>query len=349
MFVGFSRPYHGIVEDGSDLTDAPDLGDAPTLYQAAVESSPDGVLVVDDDGVIRLANQALAVMFGVAMDALVGDRVESLIPESVRQAHVRSRRSFAHDPEARPMGTGLQLFGLHSDGHTFPVEIGLSPIGADRGALTVATVRDVTDRQATRSSLALAEERERIARDLHDMIIQRVFASGMALQATMSFVESPTVRERISEVIDDLDVTIGELRNAIFRLGSIDVERSLTTQLRSLVDERSRTLGFDPTLTVEGEIDDVPDHVAEQLLATVTEALSNVARHAAATEVRIDVVGHDRHLELTVSDDGTGITGTPKPRGGLSNMMWRAAELGGSCAVEPNEPRGTVLTWRVPS
>ncbi|MEM9749114.1 MAG: ATP-binding protein, partial [Actinomycetota bacterium] len=85
-----------------------------------------------------------------------------------------------------------------------------------------------------------------------------------------------------------------------------------------------------------------------QLLATVTESLSNVARHAGATTAHIEIRRLDDELQLTVSDDGQGITGTPKTRGGLSNMMWRAAELGGTCAVAANEPNGTRLTWRVP-
>lgn len=312
------------------------------------ESAPDGVLVVDHAGSVKACNRALAAMFGATIERIVGSSIENLVPEDSRDRHVRYREAYSTDPSRRPMGTGLDLVARHADGGTFPVEVSLSPLDVSGENLTIAAVRDVTERQAARSSLALAEERERIARDIHDMVIQRVFAAGMSLQAVMAMVDSPVVRDRLSAVTDDLDDTIRELRAAIFGLGNLDVDRSLATHVRATIDERSRVLGFTPELVVEGSLDDVPDYVAEQLLATVTESLSNVARHAGATTAHIEIRRLDDELQLTVSDDGRGITGTPKTRGGLSNMMWRAAELGGTCAVAANEPNGTRLTWRVP-
>lgn len=288
-------------------------------------------------------------MFGTTIDATVGTPVDDFVPTTVRAEHARHRREFAAAPSRRPMGTGLRLLARHSDGDSFPVEVGLSPLTVGGALFTIAAVRDTSERQAARSSLALAEERERIARDIHDMVIQRVFAAGMSLQGVMSMTESTVVRDRLVAVTDDLDDTIRELRAAIFRLGSLDVDRSLATQVRAVVDERSRFIGFVPHLVIEGSLDDIADYVAEQLLATLTEALSNVARHAEASDVRIELVRHDEHVALTVTDDGNGISGSPKPRGGLSNMMWRAAELGGSCAVEPNDPKGTRLVWQVPT
>ncbi|MEM8748227.1 MAG: PAS domain-containing sensor histidine kinase [Actinomycetota bacterium] len=322
--------------------------DAGALFRAVFESAPDGVLVVDHTGSVKACNRALAAMFGATIEHIVGSSIENLVPEDSRDRHVRYREAYSTDPSRRPMGTGLDLVARHADGGTFPVEVSLSPLDVSGENLTIAAVRDVTERQAARSSLALAEERERIARDIHDMVIQRVFAAGMSLQAVMAMVDSPVVRERLSTVTDDLDDTIRELRAAIFGLGNLDVDRSLATQVRATIDERSRVLGFTPELVVEGSLDDVPDYVAEQLLATVTESLSNVARHAGATTAHIEIRRLDDELQLTVSDDGQGITGTPKTRGGLSNMMWRAAELGGTCAVAANEPNGTRLTWRVP-
>jgi signal transduction histidine kinase len=180
------------------------------------------------------------------------------------------------------------------------------------------------------------------------MVIQRLFAAGMSLQAVAGTLDSPRATSRVLKVTDELDDTIRELRNAIFELGLPDVEQSLSAHISAIIEDRSRHLGFTPTLRVSGDLDTVPEHLGEQLVATLVEALSNVARHADATLADVDIVVGDGTLRLVVRDNGVGISGTPKPMGGVSNMMWRAAELGGTCAVAPAEPTGTELTWFVP-
>jgi signal transduction histidine kinase len=196
--------------------------------------------------------------------------------------------------------------------------------------------------------MAMLQDRERIARDIHDMAIQRLFAAGMSLQAIHGEAESPVVAERIRTTIDELDDTIRELRQAIFRIGQDGATRSLTTQITALVHDRSRHLGFEPTLKVSGDVDSLPDFIAEQVIATVTEGLSNVVRHARATTATVVLERSEGRLVLEITDDGRGLPDGPKQSGGLSNMMWRAAELGGSCTVGPNEPTGTSLRWNVP-
>jgi signal transduction histidine kinase len=180
------------------------------------------------------------------------------------------------------------------------------------------------------------------------MVIQRLFAAGMSLQAVQASAQPPVVAERIAATITELDDTIRELRSAIFRLGQQGERRSLSAQLTEIIHERSRHLGFEPELRIVGDIDHLPDFIADQLVATVTEGLSNVVRHAGATtaSIRIDHVG--TRLSLAITDNGRGLPSEPKRSGGLSNMMWRAAELGGSCTVRRNEPSGTVLVWDVP-
>jgi signal transduction histidine kinase len=247
------------------------------------------------------------------------------------------------------MGTGLELFAQHSSGEMFPVEISLSPCVIEDALFTIATIRDVSDRQESASRMAMLQDRERIARDLHDMVIQRLFAAGMNLQAVQSSAQPQMVADRIASTIIELDDTIRELRAAIFRLGQHDERRTLSAQITELVHERARHLGFEPSLRLVGEIDQLPDFIADQLVATVTEGLSNVVRHANATdaEVRIECVAGT--LTLKISDNGVGIPSAPKRSGGLSNMMWRAAELGGTCTVGQNDPDGTQLLWNVPT
>ena len=319
-----------------------------SIGEAMVEASPDGMLLVASSGEIKFANGAASVLFGYPNGGLNGVLVEALMPTAVRAEHVHRRTSYLEAPTSRPMDTGLELFAQRGDASLVPVEISLSPIVVDGDQCTIVTVRDISDRRRTSAKLALLSERERIARDIHDMVIQRLFAAGMQLEAVSSMAEPPAVAERMNAVVDELDDTIRELRNAIFQLGVPDAEQSLTTHLAAIVGGRRQHLGFDPELVVSGEIDAVADFVGEQLIATVTESLSNIARHAKATEARVDVSLVDGVLQLTVSDNGIGIAGTPKPNGGLSNIVWRATELGGSCTVQSGDPSGTIIAWNVP-
>jgi PAS domain S-box-containing protein len=316
------------------------------LAAALLDASPDGLMLVENDGTISRANPSAAAIFG--REDLAGCSVDELVPEEHRPGHVRHRARYIAHPTIRPMGTGLRLFAQHADGTMFPVEISLSPVPIDGRMATIAAVRDVTDRQVAESHLALLRDRERIARDLHDMVIQRLFASGMSLQAVAKEAQSPIVAERIADTIDDLDATIRELRAAIFQLGGHERDRSVGSRLAELIADRRAQLGFDPDIHTSGAIDDLPEHVVDQLLATVSEAMSNVARHADASMVMIQIERRDDELELRIADDGQGLPAKPKEGGGLTNMMWRAAELGGTCSVGAADPVGTVVSWSVP-
>jgi two-component system sensor histidine kinase DevS len=313
-----------------------------------LDASPDGVLLVRADGTIAFANIAASDLFGHDRAALCNMLVEDLMPADSREGHVARRRGYNADPTRRPMDTGLQLYAERGDSSLVPVEISLSPVIVDDEMCTIVTVRDVSERSETIAKVALLSERERIARDIHDMVIQRLFAAGMSLQAVVAIAQPPMVAERVSNAVDELDDTIRDLRSAIFQLGVPDARQSLVAHLAAVVDARSEQLGFTPELRIIGDIDTVPDFVGDQLVATVTESLSNVARHANATQSEVTVVLDDGILRLTVADDGVGIAGAPKPNGGLSNIVWRATELGGTCQVQAGSPTGTVISWHVP-
>ncbi len=313
---------------------------------ALFDACPDGVILVAADGEILLANPISGSMFG--RTDLVGSSVDDLVPMEFRHAHPQLRADYGRHATIRPMGTGLRLFGQDGGGGLFPVEVSLSPIVIDGASCTIATIRDVSDRRAFATEMAMLQDRERIARDLHDMVIQRLFAAGMSLQAVQGRAQPQVVAERIATTINELDDTIRELRSAIFRLGQSTEHRSLSAQLTELVHDRARHLGFEPDLRLVGGIDHLPDFIADQLVATVTEGLSNVVRHAMATMAIVYIEHSNDRLLLSITDDGCGLPDQAKQAGGLSNMMWRAAELGGSCTVGHNDPAGTVLSWNVP-
>ncbi len=198
--------------------------------------------------------------------------------------------------------------------------------------------------------LVLIEDRERIAADLHDTVIQRLFATGLALEGALRLA-SPELTERISQAVTDLDGTIRQIRSTIFALQAPRAAgKSLRHEVLGLVAEASASLGFDPHVRLDGPLDSAVDSsVADQLLATVREALSNVVRHAGATRVDVTVSADDAELVASVVDDGTGPGPAERAGGqGLANARSRADALGGTFTIAPGADGGTVATWRVP-
>ncbi len=200
--------------------------------------------------------------------------------------------------------------------------------------------------------LALADDRARIGRDLHDTVIQRLFATGLALQGAQVLcgADPAEAARRIDAAVDDLDLTVKHIRSVIFGLdASRRGESGMRDRILALTQEAAGPLGFGPRVAFEGLVDTlVPEHVQTDLLATLREALANAARHAAAHTVDVRVQASTEEVELTVRDDGRGGAATRSGGRGLRNMHTRAERLGGSCTVEDGPDGGTVLTWRVP-
>jgi signal transduction histidine kinase len=197
--------------------------------------------------------------------------------------------------------------------------------------------------------LALLEDRDRIARDLHDLVIQRLFATGMSLQGATALMPNAEAVHRVEQAVDALDETIRDIRSAIFSLQSRgEAEQpGVRARILAVADEMTDALGFAPTLRMAGPIDTlVPDQLADQMLAALREALANAAKHAQASRVDVTVeTGND--LVLTVRDNGVGLTKTTR-RSGLANLAERAGDLGGTVRTVTREGGGTELEWRVP-
>ncbi|MGH3486041.1 MAG: sensor histidine kinase, partial [Nocardioidaceae bacterium] len=187
----------------------------------------------------------------------------------------------------------------------------------------------------------------RIARDLHDVVIQRMFATGLLLQGAYRFAISPEVRERVEMAVNELDTTIRDLRTAIFELHQ-RTAKSLRSELSELVAEYANVLGFAPRLSIKGPLNVTIDaQLRSQVLAVLREALSNVAKHAHATSVHLTLIATDHELIAQIADNGVGINEAAY-ESGLRNLRDRASKLGGSVTIEPAEPRGTRIEWRVP-
>jgi signal transduction histidine kinase len=195
--------------------------------------------------------------------------------------------------------------------------------------------------------VAVLEDRERIARDLHDKVIQRLFATGMLLQTMLPVPGREDATDRITHAVDELDVTIREIRSTIFALQA-PVQRGLRVSIFAAVDGAREYLGFSPELRMDGPIDTIiSEKVAEHLLAVLQETLSNVARHAEATRVDV-VVEAGTDVVVRVVDNGKGIP-TPRDEGrGLKNIEDRAVSMGGGLEASRLDTGGTVVEWRVP-
>ncbi|WP_406424493.1 GAF domain-containing protein [Streptomyces sp. NBC_01589] len=215
-----------------------------------------------------------------------------------------------------------------------------------------ALAMELTERRKAAEQITLLEDRDRIARDLHDLAIQRLFATGMTLQSVVRFVDHPQASERLLRAVDDLDETIKIIRSTIFGLrarGPGRAAQGLRARTATAVEEAARTLGFQPSLRMGGLIDtDVPAEIAEQVISVLGEALSNVARHARATSVDISLVVGEGALSLIVSDNGVGMPEDGGSRSGLDNLARRAEKLGGEMSVGASGKSGTRLSWRVP-
>jgi signal transduction histidine kinase len=197
--------------------------------------------------------------------------------------------------------------------------------------------------------MSVLDDRDRIARDLHDRVIQRIYAVGMSLQGAARLPERDLVVERVSKAVDELDDTITQIRSAIFELGDAALPDGLRQAIVRLSDEMAATLGSRPELRFEGPIDNtVPQAVGDNVLAVVREGLTNAGKYAEASRYFVTLVVTDR-LILEIEDDGTGME-LPKtqPGLGLSNIRDRAEKLGGTFELGPREGGGTRLMWVVP-
>ncbi len=197
--------------------------------------------------------------------------------------------------------------------------------------------------------LALFADRERIARDLHDTVIQRLFAIGLSLQGLCRIVEPPSAALRIEVAVDELDLTIADVRSTIFELETRN-QAGAQAEITRAINEARDALGFLPRVAFEGPVDTATgNEVLKEAVAVVREALSNAARHARATRVEVVVAAKADELEVCIKDDGVGMRPLVASGGhGLRNMTARAEKLGGTVEVRSEPGEGTTITWSVP-
>jgi len=347
---------------GADANDALALITSSALEMSGADLV---VLALPTDDVTRLQIEHAA---GVGADEALG----LVLPASgsasghvLASGELLAVEDFSHDarvaPVARehmnlgpailvPLGASGNVRGVLTAGRR-PGAMPMPPAAADMlvtFASQAGIALELAEHRLQAERVAVFEDRDRIARDLHDLVIQRLYATGMSLQGATSMISSRDVAQRVSVAVDALDETIKEIRSSIFALQTRQETKppSLRARILQVVDEATGVLGFPPALQLDGRLDSVPADVGEHLLGVLREALSNAARHSGANNVEVRVRAADQ-LALTVRDNGSGIKAGGR-RSGLDNLQQRATRLGGSFRIESAASGGTELDWRVP-
>ncbi len=304
------------------------------------------------------AEQALGLVLPIGNSAtgLVlrkGERLTMTDYSSDRRVSEVGRRRLNIGPlVAVPLGGPSQVRGVLSAGRR-QGSMPLSQAAADMlatFAAQAAIALQLAEHRRQAEQMAVFEDRDRIAKDLHDLVIQRLYATGMSLQGATSLITSPEVAERVSRSVDALDDTIREIRSAIFALQTHPADRpvSLRAQILHVVQEMTAALGFAPSLQLDGALDTlVPTPIGEHMLTALREMLSNAARHSEADRIDVVVRATGADLDLTVRDNGSGIPDGGR-RSGLRNLAHRAEGLGGALTIHTAPGQGAELIWHVP-
>jgi signal transduction histidine kinase len=313
---------------------------------------------------------AIEVADGEFADSLLGMRVEvdsSLVGAVYQEGTTLNVPDLRDDPRAasghliRADIQAALFVPLRAAGSTLGVlyvanKRGNPPFAAARQellesfAVQATLALQLAKQRRDTEQLSIFKDRDRIARDLHDLVIQRLFATGMQLEGSMRFMTRPEAAEHVQQAVDDLDQTIKEIRSTIYALQRPErgSSRSLRARIADLIDDYAEVLGFTAGLRLEGLVDTrISSAVGENLLAVLRETLSNTARHAKASRVDITIAVDDTSVTATISDDGTGLRAGGR-RSGLANLQARAEGLGGRFSATSAPEGGTEVVWQVP-
>jgi signal transduction histidine kinase len=305
-----------------------------SLLAAAGPSAPSSLMVVDEQGHIVCTTAALEELFGYAATSLTGSPLELLVPWS------------SHPCAALPTS------GTRKDGSRFPVALEVSPLELAGRRYAVVSVRaDVPPRPAVdvAEEVALLVERQRIAVQLHDRVVPRLFAAGLAVSAVSDRISDNLARSRVAEVVRDLDAAIGDVRSVIFELAPARRPHSLRDRVIEVCAHECDERHIISSVQFRGAVDTLAPTQADALLAVLGEALSSVALHggASAVEVAVEV---DGDIVLRVDARGRPAPGGPVETSGreLEELAARARVLGGTFRVHSGGDRGSSIDWRVP-
>jgi PAS domain S-box-containing protein len=317
---------------------------------SALDHLPAMIAYWDEDCLNRIANLAYVEWFGMTPAEIYGMHIRDLLGPTIYRLNL---------PYIRGALAGeSQLFNrtlVDTHGRTRYTQASYVPhtVG-ERVEGFFVLVTDISERVRAEAALAesiadsaLLQERQRIAADMHDVVVQRLFSASVQL-STLSNELDLAAAQRVNTVIAQIDEAMSTLRGSIQGLTREIAPEQFSADITQVLDNSAVGLAFAPTLTLDGANDLIPPAVRPELLAVLQEALSNVLRHASATAVDVTITSREDEVRLVVTDNGCGIGDTQRSSG-LANMRIRAQRLGGSFSATDNDPHGTILDWRVPT
>ena len=340
---------------------------AEEKFRGVLESAPEAIMIIDERREIVLVNSQTEVLFGYRREELLGHSVEMLLPERFHDAHVEQSSGYLANPRRRPMGSGRGLFALCKDGRELPVEISLSPFGSGDELRVICSISDISERVRVEQELidsrarlrelaahhdAVREkERKRIAREIHDELGSLLTALKMDISLLrMNADQGVDIRERIEPMRELVEQTIHMVRHVATQLRPTALNLGIVPALEWLLEDFGRRTGIACVFDADGEIE-MDDAQATAIFRIVQESLTNVARHAAASEVTVCLAHVTDGIRLAVRDNGRGFDPATAGRDsfGLLGIRERALLLGATTAIDSAPGAGTMVSMAIPS